>query len=37
VLWELPDTPHTGGLSQHRAEWEARVTGFLDQTLGPTR
>ena len=32
-LVELPDTPHTGGLATHPAEWEARVTGFLDRTL----
>jgi dienelactone hydrolase len=32
-LWELPDTPHVGGLSHHPAEWENRVIGFLDRTL----
>jgi hypothetical protein len=33
-LWELPDTPHVGGLSHHPVEWEQRVTGFLDRALG---
>ena len=32
-LWELPDTPHVGGLARHPADWEARVTGFLDRNL----
>lgn len=32
-LWELPDTPHVGGLSRHPAEWEARVIGFLNHAL----
>lgn len=35
-LWELPDTPHISGLADHPAEWEARVTGFLDRALPPT-
>jgi hypothetical protein len=34
---ELPDTPHTNGLTQHRAEWERRVITFLDRSLLPTR
>jgi uncharacterized protein len=34
-LWELPDTPHVSGLAYHPAEWEARVTGFLDRALSP--
>lgn len=33
-LWELPDTPHTGGLSTHPQEWTSRVVGFLDGALG---
>ena len=32
-LWTLPDTPHTGGLSQHPAQWEHRVIGFLDRNV----
>ncbi|HET6965392.1 MAG TPA: alpha/beta fold hydrolase [Acidimicrobiales bacterium] len=34
-LWELPDTPHIGGLARHPAEWEGRVTAFLNSTLQP--
>jgi dienelactone hydrolase len=32
-LWELPDTPHTAGLAQHRDAWTARVTAFFDTNL----
>lgn len=32
-LWELPDTPHTGGLSRRRDAWTARVTAFFDANL----
>ncbi|HEY5186395.1 MAG TPA: dienelactone hydrolase family protein [Actinomycetes bacterium] len=32
-LWELPGTPHTAGLAQHRDEWTARVTAFFDGNL----
>jgi hypothetical protein len=32
-LWELPDAPHTGGLSTHPAEYDRRVTAFLDAAL----
>ncbi len=32
-LWELPDTPHTGGLREHPAEYERRTTRFLDAAL----
>ena len=32
-LWELPDTGHTAGLRTHPAEYERRVTGFLDRAL----
>ena len=32
-LWELPDTPHTAGLAQHRDAWTARVTAFFDANL----
>jgi pimeloyl-ACP methyl ester carboxylesterase len=35
-LWELPDTAHTKGLAQHRADWEARVVAFLDGALART-
>jgi pimeloyl-ACP methyl ester carboxylesterase len=31
--WALPDTPHTGALSHHRAEYAERVIGFLDEHL----
>ena len=34
-LWELPDTGHTAGLRKHPAEYERRVTGFLDRALSP--
>jgi hypothetical protein len=33
-LWAVPDTGHTDALSTHPAEWEARVTEFLDDALG---
>lgn len=33
TLWELPDEPHTSGLSKHPIEWTIRVTGFLDHVL----
>jgi pimeloyl-ACP methyl ester carboxylesterase len=32
-LWNAPDTAHTGALNTHPAEWEARVTDFLDDAL----
>ena len=32
-LWELPNTAHTNGLSEHPAEWERRVVDFLDHAL----
>jgi pimeloyl-ACP methyl ester carboxylesterase len=32
-LWELPDTPHVGGLARHPTEWQGRVVGFLDRAL----
>ena len=32
-LWELPDTPHTEGLTKHPQQWETRVVGFFNQTL----
>jgi pimeloyl-ACP methyl ester carboxylesterase len=35
-LWELPDTAHTQGLTQHRADWETRVVAFLDRALAAT-
>ncbi len=33
-LWELPDTPHTGGLSTHHQEWTLQVVGFSSARLG---
>jgi uncharacterized protein len=33
ALWTIPDAPHTQGLARHRAEYEARVIAFLDDTL----
>jgi len=32
-LWYLPDTPHTGGLSAHRAQYAAHVDTFLAAAL----
>jgi uncharacterized protein len=32
-VWELPNTPHTAGLAEHRDEWTARVTAFFDANL----
>jgi dienelactone hydrolase len=32
-LWVVPDTGHTGALDTHPAEWDARVTAFLDDAL----
>jgi hypothetical protein len=34
-LWELEQTPHTGGLRTHPAKYERRVVGFLDRALAP--
>ncbi len=33
-LYELPDAAHTGGLRSQPAEYERRVTAFLDRALG---
>jgi len=33
-LWELPEAAHTGGLRARPAEYERRVTAFLDHALG---
>jgi uncharacterized protein len=33
-LWVVPGAGHTAGLATHSAEWEARVTAFLDRALG---
>jgi hypothetical protein len=33
-LWELPDTGHTDAITTHADDWEARVTAFLEETLG---
>jgi fermentation-respiration switch protein FrsA (DUF1100 family) len=36
-LWVVPGAGHTGGLRAQPAEWERRVTAFLDAALrGPT-
>jgi uncharacterized protein len=32
-VWVVADTGHTAGLDTHPAEWEARVTTFLDDAL----
>jgi uncharacterized protein len=32
-LWELPDTPHSKAIWEHRGEWTSRVVGFLDSVL----
>ncbi|MGD9704265.1 MAG: alpha/beta hydrolase [Acidimicrobiia bacterium] len=34
-IWQVPDTGHTDGLTTHPEEWEARVTTFLAEHLGP--
>ncbi len=34
-VWDLPDTPHILSLERHPDEWEARVIGFLDESLRP--
>jgi pimeloyl-ACP methyl ester carboxylesterase len=35
-LWELPDTPHTGGIFVHPGEYKQRMTSFFDAALsGP--
>jgi hypothetical protein len=33
-VWVVPGAGHTGGLAAQPAQWEARVTGFLDHALG---
>lgn len=32
-LWELPDTPHGGGLSTHPEEYAQRMLSFFDTSL----
>ena len=34
TLWVVPGADHTGGLATQPAEWEQRVTTFLDDALG---
>jgi uncharacterized protein len=34
-VWVAPGAGHTGALAAHPAEWQARVTGFLDAALSP--
>ena len=36
-LWEPPDTAHVAALRTHPAEWEERVTTFLDRALDMDR
>jgi uncharacterized protein len=33
--WVVPGADHTGGLHAQPADWEQRVTSFLDANLGP--
>jgi pimeloyl-ACP methyl ester carboxylesterase len=33
AVWVAPGAGHTGAFGAHPAEWEARVTGFLDRAL----
>ena len=37
TLWELPDSPHTGGLATHPRAYERRVVAFLDRGLDVER
>ena len=32
-IWTVPGANHTGGLHSQPAEWEQRVTSFLDEAL----
>jgi len=32
--WDVPDAPHIGALAAQPAAWEARVSRFLDATVG---
>ena len=34
-LWEIPEAPHIGGLRTRPAQYERRVTAFLDEALAP--
>jgi pimeloyl-ACP methyl ester carboxylesterase len=34
TLWEVPGSPHIGGLETQPAEYERRVAGFFDDALG---
>ena len=36
-VWTVPGASHTHGLTRSPAEWTARVTSFLDRTLGGSR
>ena len=33
-LYEIPEAGHTAGLAARPAEYEARVTAFLDEVVG---
>jgi hypothetical protein len=33
-VWVAPGAGHSGGLAAQPAQWDARVTGFLDRALG---
>jgi hypothetical protein len=32
-LWELPDTPHVGGMFAHPEEYKQRMISFFDDAL----
>ena len=34
TLWEIPESSHVGGMSARPREYERRVIGFFDRTLG---
>jgi uncharacterized protein len=34
TLWEIPESGHTGGIEARPAEYERRVVGFFDRSLG---
>ena len=33
-LWEIPESGHTGGIDARPDEYERRVVGFFDRSLG---
>jgi hypothetical protein len=34
TLWEIPESRHVGGMTARPREYERRVVGFFDRTLG---